>query len=77
MSGQTETTSGAQCPACKYVNDMPFECLRDHWQDLDCDRCGQALEFRGVSCPDTTWEFEIHTRTVVASVQAVELAHGR
>ncbi|SNS21074.1 hypothetical protein SAMN06295912_102282 [Sphingomonas laterariae] len=56
-----ETVNGAKCYACAYLNDMPIECLRDHWQDLGCGRCATALEYRGIHV-DAPWEYEIHTR---------------
>lgn len=64
MGDVVTTCHGAKCPTCHYSNDMPAECLRDHWQDLDCDRCGQALEYRGVQMPHTSWGYEIETRAV-------------
>jgi len=40
---------GVRCPSCQCCNNMPYECLPTHegWDQLDCDRCGTALEYRG------------------------------
>ncbi|ARR57110.1 hypothetical protein HY78_08465 [Rhizorhabdus wittichii DC-6] len=39
---------------------MPLECLREHWRDLDCGQCGEALQYRGRHIADG--DFEIVTR---------------
>jgi hypothetical protein len=64
MADVTESVSGVICPVCDCRNHMPYECLREYWQDMDCDRCGQALQYKGVQAPGTSWEVEIHTRTI-------------
>lgn len=58
----TEHVNHAECPVCRYGNNMPLEYLRHQWEPLDCDRCGAALEYRGVHVHQS-WEYEIHTRT--------------
>ena len=60
--GEKVTAWGAQCPTCDYKNDMPLECLREHFQDLECDHCGEHLEYRGRHIADG--DFEIITRTI-------------
>lgn len=46
-AAETVTASGAECPACGFLNDMPYECLREHWQSLECGHCGEALLYQG------------------------------
>ena len=43
----TRTANGIECPACGYVGGMPLECLREHWEPIECDRCAAPFEYRG------------------------------
>lgn len=59
-SAETTSANHARCPICRYDNDMPLECLREHFQEMECGRCNQPLEYRGRIIAEG--DFEIVTR---------------
>lgn len=60
---------GVQCPSCKHVNDMPYECLpkHDRWEAIDCDNCETKIDYRGWQ---NGQEIDYHSRLNVHSIVA-------
>jgi len=72
LSGVVADANNARCPACGWANSLPFECLREEWQDLECDACNRSLEYRGHIIAGG--DFEIQTRV---SAQGLEKEIGK